>query len=86
MAPFKKYGTCMMTFFIHLCHTLSQFYPITSPVFFTKNNELWNERKIFFFVFMAASAYHSISKDEENCIFRHYRMYVYTTHNDKVVK
>ena len=48
MAPFKKYGTCMMTFFIHLCHTLSQFYPITSPVFFTKNNELWNERKNFF--------------------------------------
>ena len=26
-------------------HTLHQFYPITSPVLFTENNKLWNERK-----------------------------------------
>ena len=36
----------MMAFFIPFtCVTLCQFYSITSPVLFTKNNKLWNERK-----------------------------------------
>ena len=35
-----------MAFFIPFtCVTLCQFYSITSPVLFTKNNKLWNERK-----------------------------------------
>ena len=29
---------------IHLCHTLS-IYSVTSPVLFTENNKLWNEKK-----------------------------------------
>ena len=28
------------------------------PVLFTKNNKLWNERKVDFFVYMATSADH----------------------------
>ena len=53
-----------------ICVTLSQFYSITSIVLFTKNNKLWNKRKNIF-VCMAASAYHVISKEVENWVFRH---------------
>ena len=50
MEQFKKYVTCMMTFFIQfICVTLCQFYSATSPVLFTKNEKLWNERKEYFF-------------------------------------
>ena len=52
----------------HLCHKLSIF--VTSLELFTKHNKLWIERKEDFFVYMAASAYHVISKDVENRIFR----------------
>ena len=42
MEPFKKYVTCTVPFFTPFtCVTLC----ITSPVLFTKNNELWNKRK-----------------------------------------
>ena len=78
MGPFKKYATCIKAFLIPFTYiTLCQFYSIASPVLFSKNNSLWNERKDFF-VCMAASAYYHISKVVENCImdtiFRH--MYV----------
>ena len=62
----------------HLCHTLCQFYSIASLVLFTRNNKLWNERKEGFFICMAASANHFISKYVENCIFRHNRIFRHT--------
>ena len=52
--------------------TLCQFYSITSPVIFTKlhqENTEWEKRR--FFGYMAASAYHVISKEVENQILRH---------------
>ena len=47
MGPFKRYlHICIMAFFISFpCVTLCQFYSVTSPVLFTKNNKLSNERK-----------------------------------------
>ena len=53
------------------CSTLSQSYSTTSPVSFTKLH--WEtiewEGKIFF-TYMAASAYHVISTEVENHIFK----------------
>ena len=61
--PFKKYATCIMTFFIPLTFIiLCQFYSITSPALFTKHNKVLNEKKEDFFAYMAATAYHVISK------------------------
>ena len=57
MGSFKKYAL-----------TLCQFYFIASPVLFTKNKKLWNERKEDFFVCIAASAYRVVSKEGENRI------------------
>ena len=46
MEKFKKYVTHIKAFSILLtCITLFKFYSITSPVLFTKNSKLWNERK-----------------------------------------
>ena len=46
MGRFKKYLTCIMTFFFPFtCVSFSQFYSITFPVLFTKNSKLWNKRK-----------------------------------------
>ena len=46
MEPIKMYVTFIMTFFIPLTFvTLCQFYSITFPVLFTKNNKLGNETK-----------------------------------------
>ena len=46
MDLFKKYVTCIMAFRIQFTNvTFCQFYSITSPVVFTKNNKLWNKRK-----------------------------------------
>ena len=46
MGSFKKYLTCIITFFIpRIRVTLFQFYSTTSPVLFTKNNKLWNQWK-----------------------------------------
>ena len=46
MGSFKKYLTCITTFFIPLTRvTPFQFYFTTSPVLFTKNNKLWNQWK-----------------------------------------
>ena len=45
MRPIKNYATFIMTFFTPLIFVkLSQFYSITSPVLFTKNKKLWNDR------------------------------------------
>ena len=46
MRPFKKYHTCIAAFFIPFTFfKLCQFYSITSPVLFTKNEKLWNKSK-----------------------------------------
>ena len=37
----KKYVTCVMAF---TCVTRCQFYCIISPILFTKNNKLWNDK------------------------------------------
>ena len=73
MGPFRKYATSIMTFFIQFNFvTLCQFYCTTSPVSFTKLHQEtieW-EGKIFF-AYMTASAYHVISTEVENHIFKH---------------
>ena len=76
--PFKTYVTCIMAFSLPLTSVkLSQFYSITFFVLFTKNNKLRiKEKKIF--VYMAASAYHVISKEVENHVFRHNHIFRYT--------
>ena len=44
--PFKTCVTCIMTVFIPLTYVIfCQFYSITIPILFTKNNKLWNKRK-----------------------------------------
>ena len=48
MWSLKKFVTCIRTLLISFycaSATLFQCYSITSPVLFTKNNKLWNERK-----------------------------------------
>ena len=46
MSLLKKYVTCIMAFCIPFTSvTFCQFYSITSPVLFNKNNKLWNKRK-----------------------------------------
>ena len=60
-----------MAFFIPLnCVTLSQFHSITSLVLFTKSNKIWN-----IFVYMTASAYHLVSEEVENRVFRRNRIF-----------
>ena len=82
--PFKKYDACTMTFFISLtlCHTFSillHHLPCVIPmccslVSFTINNKLeWEKRR--FFVYLDASSYHVISKEIENRVFRHNRIF-----------
>ena len=69
-----------MAFLIALTRvTLSQFYSINFLVLFTKNKKLWNERKKKdFLYYMAASAYHVISKEVENHVFKHNRIFRHT--------
>ena len=73
MGPFKKYITCIMAFFTQFNFvTLCQFYCTTSPVSFTKLHEEtieWEGKR--FFAYAAASAYHFISTEVENHIFKH---------------
>ena len=73
MGPFKKYVTCIMAFFTPFNFvTLCQFYCTTSPVSFTKLHQEtieWEGKR--FFAYMAASAYHVISTEVENYIFKH---------------
>ena len=48
MWSLKKFVTCIRALLISFycaSATLFQCYSITSPVLFTKNNKLWNERK-----------------------------------------
>ena len=46
MRPFKKYVACIMALLTPFIFVkLSNFYSVTSPVLFTKNKKLWNERK-----------------------------------------
>ena len=61
-------------YFINLCHSLS-FYSITTPVLFT--NKLWNEKKNFC-IYGCFRVQRIISKDVEDCMFRHDRIFRYT--------
>ena len=73
MGPFEKYVTSIMAFFTPFNFvTLCQFYSTTSPVSFTKLHQEtieWEGKR--FFAYMAASAYHVISTEVENDIFKH---------------
>ena len=83
MEPFKKYVICIMAFLIPFNFvTLCQFYSITSFLLFTKRHQetiKWEKRR--FFVYIAVSVCHVISKKvkihifRHNCIFRHTCMY-----------
>ena len=78
MEPFKKCVTCIMAFFIPITYfTHFQFYFFTSPVLFTKNSKFWNHRKEYF-LYMAASLDHVISKEVENLKFRHNSIFRHT--------
>ena len=72
----------MMVFFIPFKRVrLCQFYSITSPVLFIKNNKLKNEKKEDFNV-LPKELENRIFR--QNTIFRH--MYLKITHTDKVVE
>ena len=72
MGLFKRYVTCIIVFFTPFTFVkLCKFYSITSPVFFTKNKKLQNERKEdFLHMYWTVSAYRVISDEVENHIFR----------------
>ena len=61
MGLFKKYVTCTMTFFTPFTFVKPcQFYSSTSPILFTKNDKLWNERKenlLYIWLFQPISLY-----------------------------
>ena len=61
--------TCIMAFFIPLtCVTLCQFFYVTSRILSTKITKYETEKV---FCVYGSSPYHLISKEVENCIFRH---------------
>ena len=64
MGPFKKYVTCIMTFFIPFTYvTLCQFYSITFPLLITKINKLWNKRKKhFLYIWFTVSCYVKVGR------------------------
>ena len=55
---------------INLCHTFSILLYHLSCVIHLKQQTMEREKRRVF-VYMAASAYHVISKEVENCVFRH---------------
>ena len=67
------YVTCIIAFFTPFnIVTICQAYSITSTVLITKLNSKTIEwEKIRFFAYMDDSAYHVISKEVENQIFRY---------------
>ena len=65
--------------FLLTCLTLSQFLFIPSLVLFTKNYKLWKERKETFFCIHDCFNYHVISKEVENRVFRHNRIFRQTS-------
>ena len=67
----------MEFFTLLICVTLSQFYSFSSLVLFTKTKKLWNERKENF-LYMAASLYHAIPNEMENCAFTHNPIFRHT--------
>ena len=79
MGPFKKYVTCIMAFFTPFNFvTLCQFYSTTSPVSFSKLHQEtieWEGKR--FFAYMATLAYHVISTEVENHIFKHIWIFRY---------
>ena len=66
-------------FFLLTCLTLSQFLSIPSLTLFTKNYKLWKERKETFFCIHDCFNYHVISKEVENRVFRHNRIFRQTS-------
>ena len=68
-----RYVSCKMSFFdLFSCVTLCQLYSFTSPLLFTKNSKL---RKEDFLYIWLLQRHHVISKEVENCIFRHNRIF-----------
>ena len=68
----QKVCHCIMAFFIPFTSfysPLCQFYSITFPALLKRTN--YGMKKKRFFVYMTTSTYHIISKEVENCIFRH---------------
>ena len=78
----KKYVTCVMAF---TCVTRCQFYCIISPILFTKNNKLWNDKsENFLRIWLLcvygfyASEHHVLLRKVENRIFRQNRIFRHT--------
>ena len=65
MAPFKKSPQLTLLHFVNFTRSL----PLCYLLNLTK--KLYNERKEDFFAYIAASAYHVITKEVENHIFKH---------------
>ena len=77
MGLFKKYAPCIMTFFILsiTCHTLSILLDLLSVLFPETTN--YGIRKSKIFCIMALSAYHVLSKEVGNRIFKQSRSYTH---------
>ena len=84
MGLFKKDGTCIIAFFTPFYSTLPHFvnftlpFPLCCSLNFTK--KLQNERKEYFFAYIASSTSHVISTEVEHHIFKHdwiFRHYVF---------
>ena len=71
MGPFKKYVTCIIAFFTPL--PLSHFvnFTLSLPLGYSLKTRNYRMRGKKIFAYMAASAYHVISREVENPIFRH---------------
>ena len=73
MGPFKKYVPCIMAFFtpFNFCDNLSILlydFPCVIHKTSSRNYRIGGKK---FFAYMAASAYHVISTEIENHIFKH---------------
>ena len=85
MEPCKKYVTCIMTFFIPFTSiSRCQLNSVTYPVLFTKNNKLWNERQEYFLYIWLLQC-NIISKEVENHIFRHNRIFRHTCMHKQLI-
>ena len=88
MGPFKRYVTCIITFFISfICVTLCQFYSITYPGLFTKSSKLWKARKNnFWYIWLLTLSRHTKAGRISHlykCIFKDkciYKQLILTKH------
>ena len=79
IGPFKNYVTCVITFFIPFTLvTLCQFYSFTFLCVIHKKWQIMEWQKRRYFVYMAGSVDHVMSKEVENRIFRHNHIFRHT--------